>query len=151
MKTIIAILILSVAVTGCATKAKKEVKAKVEQSNVTGPEKLGQSIQDAIHNSEFLNDEQKKELEGIIAENKATADKLAADSFKHRSVLIQELLSPKSDRKHIRVLKKSIKKIEDEKLKNTFETIEKISRVVSRNSDRQNFNNPLLYLDRSFR
>lgn len=151
MKTIFTILILSLVMTGCASKTKKEVKEKVEQSNVTSPQKLGQSIQETINSSEFLTAEQKKELEEIIAENKSQADALAAESFKHRSVLIQELLSQKADKRKIRVLKRSIKQIEDNKLKNTFETIEKITKVVSRNSDRENYNTPLLYIDRSFR
>lgn len=151
MKTIISVFILCVAITGCASKTKKEVKAKVEQSSVTSPQKLGQSIQDAINSSEFLTADQKKELEEIIAQNKKKAEELAAESFKHRSVLIQELLTENVNHKKIRVIKKSIKKIEDDKLKNTFETIEKISKVVSRNSDREKFNSPLLYLDRAYR
>ena len=151
MKTILSVLILLLAMTGCASKTKKEVKQKVEQSNVTGPEKLGMTIQETINSSAFLTASQKKELEDIIAQNKKTAEELSAESFKHRSVLIQELLTEKINHKKIRVLKKSIKNIEDLKLKNTFETIEKISKVVARNSDRQNFNNPLLYIDRSYR
>ena len=92
---------------------------------------LGATIQDLIRDSKTLSASQKKELEGIIAVNKSTADALSEKSFKFRSVLIKELLSGKVDSKRLELIKKNIKEVEEAKLQNTFDTVDKISNITS--------------------
>lgn len=152
MKKISLLLLAAIISVSCAHRSnKKDIQEKADQSTVTTPNALGGTIHDAIHSSKSLTEAQKLQLEGIIAANKKKADELTAESFKFRGILIQELLSEKSDRAKVKLIKKNIKRIESAKLKNTFETVEKISEVVSKNPDRQDFSDHLLNIERPLR
>lgn len=148
MKTII-LITLALFFVSCAHKEhKKEIKQQVEQSTVKDPAALTMTIDDAIEKSPNLSAEEKKKMHEIIAANKQRAMALSEESFKLRGLLIEELLSGKMDRKKVNLLKKNIKKVEGDKLKNTFETVETISRMVSKNEDRADFADPLMGMER---
>lgn len=149
MKSIL-ILALLVTVSSCASKKKdrQEIQKKASQSTVSDGKALGHKIQHLINSSETLTDAQKKELNQIMQVNKQTADKLTEESFKFRGVLIKELLSGKPSARKVSLIKKDIKRIEDAKLKNTFDTVEKISNIVSTHPDRNQFAEHLIYFDR---
>jgi Flp pilus assembly protein TadD len=145
-------LVVALSLVGCATKKdKQEIQEKVSHSKVSDAPTLGKSIQDLINNSETLTDAQKKELEKIIEVNKKTAESLTEQSYKYRSVLIQELLSGKVNKKKVKLLKKDIKRVENLKLKNTFDTVEKISKIVSSSPDKEKFAQRLIIIDRPYR
>lgn len=144
-------LVILVALTGCASKknAQKEIKEKAAQSTVSDGKALGATIHELIQSSKTLSEVQKKELEQIMAANKQTADALTEESFKYRSVLVKELLSGNIDKKKVNILKKDIKNIESKKLKNTFDTVEKITAIVSKQPDTEKFVTPILeHMDR---
>ena len=149
MKTVLS-LVLLLAVTACSSH--KEAKQNVEQktaseTTVTG-QSLGTTIQDLIQSSKTLTDAQKKELEGIIANNKQRAEELSAQSYKFRAVLIKELISGKAvNKKEVRILKKNIQKVEGERLKNTFDTVEKISKIVSNEPENDKFRESLMQME----
>lgn len=148
MKMILSVFIL-VALTGCASKKEKEVrKAVAQEKTVSDGKTLGNTIQELISSSSTLTDAQKQELTNIIAVNKSTAESLSEESFKFRAVLIKELLSGNVDKKKVSVLKKGIKNIEAKKLKNTFDTVEKISSMVSKQPDHDAFADGLIMMDR---
>lgn len=147
---ILILLALVMAFTGCAHKQKEDIKKKVEQSNVKDSETLSGTIDEAIEKSPDLNQEQKEELRKILADNKQKAMALTEQSYKLRGVLIQELLSGNPDYRKIRILKRDIKKVEDNKLKNTFDTVELITKKVSKQSDSQRFTEPLLNMDKVY-
>ncbi len=152
MNSLLPLIILAFISIGCASRQDKhEIKQKAKLSTVNGPQALGASIQNAIHSSKHLTGDQKKELEGIIALNKKTAEELSAQSYKFRSVLIEELFKNELDGSRIRFIKKNIQQIERKRLKNTFDTIEKISKIVSDNSDKENVSEALKNFERSFR
>lgn len=154
MKTriILVLLGLALSLTGCASKREKnEISRKVQSSSVTDPVALGASIQQAIQSSEHLSPEQKTKLEEIIAANKEEVMKLSQESYKFRSVLIEELLQETIVQKRINIIKKDIETIEKKKLKSTFDTIQKISEVVHHNPDKNAFAEPLKNFERSFR
>lgn len=148
MKALLLLAILTTLVS-CATKKTKQVVAeKVAQESTTTPKSLGHTIHDLIESSKTLTDAQKTELRSIISKNKETADSLNAESFKYRSVLIKELLSgSKINKKEVYVIKKNIKRIEQAKLKNTFDTVEKITAIVSGTADKDQFADQLLKID----
>jgi len=110
-----------------------------KETAVTDGKTLGATIEDLIRSSKTLSATQKKELEKIIAVNKQTADGLGEKSFKFRSVLIKELLSGKADRKRVTLIKKNIKEVEEARLQNTFETVEKISQIVNPNPGNEKY------------
>lgn len=151
MKAIVSLIALSLCLTGCASKVEKsEVINQTEKSSVKDQNALKETIEETIRTSEHLSADQKALLEKILAENKLQADKLQEESYKTRSVLIKELLSPEQNRKKISFLKRNIQRIEKNKLENTFQAVEKISDVVSKTPDREKFTTPLQNLDRSF-
>lgn len=146
MKTVL-LLALVLLFVSCSHSKHKEVKAQVEQSQVKDPAALTVTIDEAIESSPNLTKEQKEELHKIIAANKSTAVALNEESFKLRGVMIKELLSGNMDPKKIKILKKDIRKVENDKLKNTFATVEKISALVGKNKDRMDFSLPLMNMD----
>lgn len=150
MKVTIPLILLSLWFSGCASRKEKlEVTDQTEKSSVKDSKALKDTIEQTIQSSKHLSNEQKQLLGKIIAENKHRAEELQEESYKIRSVLIQELLAPEQNRKKISLLKKNIQVIEKNKLTNTFEAIEKISDVVSKTPDREKFSIPLQNIDRS--
>lgn len=146
MKSVVLALALLV---GCSSyqKDKKEVQDKVTESNVSSSEALGGTIQELISNSTTLTEVQKKQLVDILSLNKQKADELSQESYRFRGVMIQELLSGNPSQKKIKIIKKDIKRIEDERLKNTFDTVEKISEIVSKDPDQKKFADHMLMME----
>jgi hypothetical protein len=136
MRIILTILLASMLISCSShTREKKEIEQKASTSQVKDSQALGGTINDLISNSKTLSDAQKKQLTDIIAANKKRADELSAESFKYRGVLIQELLSGKSSESRVRILEKDIERIENLRLKNTFDTVKKISAIVSKHPE----------------
>lgn len=153
MKMASFLLLSTILVTGCASKKqmKKEIEQEAAQSNVKDPKALSGTIHNLIDSSKTLTDAQKKELTNIVEMNKKKATELSEKSYEYRAVLIQELLSEKMNKKKIKLIKKDIKKIEAERLKNTFDTVEKISSIVSKNADKTQYAEHLMMMDRPIR
>ena len=151
MKAILSILII-ITITSCASKKEElDVQAKAKESRIHDSKGLGDTISDLIHSSKTLSDAQKKELENIFMVNKQRADSLSEQSYKFRSVLIRELLSGKINKTDVEVIKKDIEKIETEKLRNTFDTVEKITNIVSAHPEKNKYIDHLLFIERPAR
>ncbi len=138
---ILTLIIFSIALTSCSStkKDKESVQQKVASSTVNSSQSLSQTIQDHIENSKTLTDSQREELRKILGENKALAEQLMEESYKNRGVLIQELLTGKSTPKRVTILEKEIERIEKLRLKNTFDTVKKISKIISGQPDVNQF------------
>lgn len=137
---------------GCATKKdKQEIQDKVANEPITDSKSLGLTIKDLIQSSKTFTDAQKKQLEAIMMANKKKAEELTEESYKSRSVLIKELLTGKIDKKKVSLLKKNIKRLEDAKLKNTFDTVEKITAIVANHPEDKEFAEHLMIFDRPSR
>lgn len=149
MKTIVFLLSLTVLASCASKKVQDEVRAEVAQETSSNKDSLGQTINDQINNSTTLTEDQKKQLVEILRINKETAEKLTEESYKLRAVLIKELLSAKMNSKKISIIKKDIKKIEAARLKNTFDTAEKIGKIVNKNPEHSDaFVDHFMILDR---
>jgi len=151
MKAILSLFVL-LSITSCASKKEElDVEAKAKASQVHDSKGLRDSINDLIHSSKTLSEVQKKELENIFIINKQKADALNELSFKFRSVLIKELLSGKINKSEVELIKKDIEKIEADKLKNTFDTVEKITNIVSAHPEKHKYIDHLLFIERPAR
>lgn len=151
MKAMISLLVLF-ALTSCAShKLEHDLSVKAKESNVNDGKALGQTINELINSSNTLTDQQKKDLENIMTANKQKADELTEKSFQYRSVLIKSLLSGNFNAKEVSILKKKIKTIEDQKLKNTFDTVEKITNIVAKHEQNEKFVDHLLMIDKTNR
>lgn len=149
---LIPFLFLFMVLTGCASQKREEEIIKDKVSKETGSkESLGNTINDLISSSKTLTDAQKTELSGIFEANKQKAFALSEESYKLRNVLVKELLSGSINQKRIKLLKKDIKKVEQLRLKNTFETVEKVGAIVSKDPNSQMFTDHLLFMERPFR
>ncbi len=147
-------LMLSIFVlTSCASQKKEEkiVEAKAAQTTVHDSKALGSKIHDLIANSKTLTETQKAELTKVLESNKKKAEELTEKSYAFRAVLIQELLSGKVNKKRVSILKKDIKEVEAQKLKNTFDAVEKITDLVSDHPDKDKFAEHLMIFDRPIR
>ena len=145
-------LILSLSiVTSCASQKNEEkiVEAKAAQTTVHDSNALGSTINDLITNSKNLNESQKEEIRKIFSMNKKTAEELTQKSYSFRGVLIQELLSGSVNQKRVEILKKDIKEVEAARLKNTFDTVEKISALVSDHPEKAKFAEHMMMMDKS--
>lgn len=146
---ILALIISSIVLVSCSsTKNEKEaVHQKVAASTVNSPQSLSETIVNHIENSQTLSDSQKTELRAILGENKRLADELMTESFKNRGVLIQELLTGKSTPRRVKILEKEIERIEKLRLKNTFDTVKKISKIISGQPDLNQFAEEILHME----
>lgn len=143
-------LLLGVSCSSSKT-ARKEVNQEVATTQVKDSAALGSTIDESIQSSKSLNDTQKQELRKIFESNKAKAMELAEQSFKLRAVLVQELLNGKINKKKIGILKRDIKMVEAKRLKNTFDAIEQVTRIVSGDPNKDKFSNHLMGIDRVIR
>ena len=148
MKSLFLVIAL-ITLASCSTAQKqKEIRIEAAQESTASDSKtLGATIHDLIESSTTLTPADKKELKAIIAKNKEIAEYLTEQSFKFRTVLIKELFSGKIDYKKVSLIKKDIKKIEAQRLKNTFETIEKITAIISKNPDFEKYQEHLIKLE----
>lgn len=147
------LLAVLMAFTSCAThkNVEKEVEEKAAHSPVSNYQALGGTIHELISSSKTLTDAQKKELTQILEVNKKRADDLSEQSFKFRGVLIQELLGGDPNQEKVKILKGDIKKVEQARLKNTFDTVEKISAIVSKHPDNEKYHDHLINIERSLK
>lgn len=125
----------------CSThkNEKRKIEKEVSESNVSSPQALGTEINDLIENSKTLTQEQKEELRSILDANKKLAMELSEKSYKYRGVLVNELLSGKADAARVKILENDIEKVEKLRLKNTFDTVKKITRIVKGQPDNKEF------------
>lgn len=153
MKALLACLMLLTLTVSCASKKaeKKDLEEKAAQSPVSNSQALGGTIQELIANSKTLTDAQKQELNRLMETNKKTAEELTEKSYKNRAVLVEELLTGKATKRRVKILKKTIKDIEAQKLQNTFDTVEKISGIVSKEADSKAYKNHLLMMGPAIR
>ena len=143
------LLVILLTLTSCASKyQERDIQVKAQDSKVSDSKSLGVSIHDLINDSKTLTAAQKTELQDLLAVNKARAEELTEKSFQFRSVMIKELLSGKVEQNNIRLIKNNIKKIEAAKLKNTFDTVEKITAIVSAHPDNEQFAKHLIQIER---
>ncbi len=149
MKTFSLIFILAMAMS-CSSKqvTQQKIDEKVAQESVTDGRSLFFNIQEVIQNSKTLNDQQKKQLNGILTDISQKNKKLMSESFKLRSVLIKELISGQVDRKQVKMLKKNIRKLENERQKNSLSAIDQISSVVSKDPEREKIMQEMINIDR---
>ena len=138
-------------VTSCASQKKEEkiVEAEAAQTSVKDSKALGTTINDLITNSKNLTDVQKEEIRKVFQMNKQTAEDLTQKSYSFRGVLIQELLSGKVNQKRVDILKNDIKEVEAARLKNTFDTVEKISALVTDHPEKAKFAEHMMMMDKS--
>jgi hypothetical protein len=151
MKNVFFLMLSLFVVTSCASQKREEkiVEEKAAQTTVHDSNALGSKISTLIANSKDLSEAQKAELTKIFQMNKKTAEVLTEKSYAFRGVLIQELLSGKVSQKRVEILKKDIKEVEAARLKNTFDTVEQISSLVSNHPEKDKFAEHMMIMDRS--
>ena len=137
--------------TNCASQKREQriIEEKAAHTKVHDSNGLSKEINDLISNSKSLSDIQKKEISRIFLMNKKIAEELTQKSYAFRGVLIQELLSGNVNHKRVEILKKDIKEIETARLKNTFDTVEKISNLLTDHPQKDKFAEHMMILDRS--
>lgn|GEM_PF-6049788 len=148
MKQEIIFLVLILLASCASQSTEKQLAEKAAKSHVTTSKALGAEIDELISRSKKLTEAQKKELLSIMEKNKARAIELSEQTYKIRSVLVEELLSDKPDVKKINLLKNQIRDVEKLRLKNTFETVEKFSSIVIQHENRKEFIDHLTTIDR---
>lgn len=148
MKNLFFLILSLVMLASCASKKEEKiVEEKAAETNVKDSKGLGTTIHELIANSK-MDDAKKAELVQLLQSNKKTADELTEKSYAFRAVLIQELLSGKVNAKRVDILKKDIKEVEAARLKNTFDTVEKISTLVTDHPEKAKFAEHMMTFDR---
>jgi hypothetical protein len=144
---------LLISLVGCATQNKREarIQERLSHEEVTDGASLSKSIHHLIAESKALSDSQKKDLTKLVDNTGAKNRALLEKSYKMRSLLVKELLSEKIDTKMVKQLKKDIRKTELERIKNSLETMDKMSSEISHLHNKDAFTEQLLYIERAYR
>jgi hypothetical protein len=151
MKSLLCLFVL-LTLTGCATRLEKDkIREKAQAIEVSDSKSLGLKVKRLIQSSKTLSDEQKLELEKLFQDNKKRADALTEESYKFRGLLVKKLLSGKPIKKEVKFVKKEIERLEKAKLKNTFDTVEKISKIVAGQPEHNEYSDHLMNMQKSFR
>lgn len=150
MKTTLSLILLLSLAVSCASRkaARQEVEEKVSQETVTDGKALGAKVRAMINSSQTLDADKKAKLNALITEVGEKNKKLREESFKLRSVLVKELISGNVNRKEVKIIKKKLKAIESEKLKNSFATIDKFSAIVSEDPEKEKIMMEMIQIDR---
>jgi Spy/CpxP family protein refolding chaperone len=153
MKTIPYLVLFVLLATSCASQKndEREIEEKAAHSQISDPKALGGSIHDMIQSSKTLTDAQKQQLFKIVEDNKQKAQELNEQSMKFRAVMVEELFSDNVNQSRIKIIKNDIKKVEELRLKNTFDTVEKITAIISSHPENEKFSDHLINIERSFR
>lgn len=149
MKTTVSLVLLISLFVGCASNkaARHDVQEKVAHEQVSGGKEFATKIRTIIDSSKTLNADQKQKLHALLSEVGQKNKALFQESFKLRSVLVQELISGKANNKQVKILKKKIKKTESERLSNGFAAMDKVSAIVSNDPQRDRIMQELLQID----
>ena len=138
-KILLISLIASVSVLGgCDRKAKKSVAEKVKhEAGVRDHKEIAQKGMDAIKNHKTLTEEQKT---GLIKINMETAQKAKALRFEIgqvKGVFFKSMLGEAPDDAEMRVLRKKLLKLNDDKMRIMLDSFDKVRKLLgnSKNVD----------------
>lgn len=130
MKTILllsSLLFLS----ACSSTTERNIQQKVgQESTIQDGPSLGINVRAAIKESRTLTNEQKKELEEVLAKVGKENQLLSEKSYKLRGILIKDLIQPQMNTKEVWQLKKDIRKTESKRVKNTLQAMSEISSIL---------------------
>lgn len=134
---------------GCATaREKRQLNDQLAHENkVQDGKSLGQSVHDVIVSSQSLDPKQKSQLTDLLSRIRLKQKELLENSFRLRSLMIKEILAQKVNPRKVKLLKKEIKKNEEQRLSSTFSAIDEISRIVEKDPDTATFLQHMMYYE----
>ena len=130
------IIWLGLSLAGCAHQnlnQKIDRKMDAEPGTLTMAD-LGREAQESIQSDKTLNASQKSALMDLVVTSRGKSDALRIQSLKLRAVLIKDVMSPDYDQQEVDQVKRRIKDIEDQRLTNTFESLDRANTIMGRPS-----------------
>jgi len=127
------ILISALAVLGGCSHAelRQRVDAKVAQeASVNTRSELHAETLQLIKTAPGVSDAQKAELLRISKTAQTQSDQLVENSRKLRSVLIQDMVSPKYDEDEVELIKDRLRDLEDKRVSVLFDAVEQANLVL---------------------
>ncbi len=154
MKSSVRVLVVglfSVLMVNCASKpSAEEVKLEKEVQAQPAAEMHGGVAQkgvESILNSKTLTAEQKKELMNLHGNLAKETFKIQEETSKLKGVLFETITTKPYDRKKVASLKKKLTSLNDKKMKNMFEALDKVQAILGEKSDTdiQDFYRPFFW------
>ncbi len=121
---------------GCAwqKREQQELDVKVAEEPVKTQADLESQSRQIIEGAGHLTLEQKQALLELRSSNRKQSEALREESSKLRAVLLTEITAEKLDQAQVSLIKKRIKKNEDQRLNLVFGSVAKANRILGRPS-----------------
>jgi len=127
--------LISLAFVACAhTKAERNVDQKIQNDSAppANSAELSQKAADIIITSPDINEDQRSRLMDLHDKTSSTLVHLREQSLKLRDILITDITTPNFSESEMRVIKKRLKDIEDQRLTVIFDAIDKADVILGR-------------------
>lgn len=155
MKKSTQVLFLStafVAISACATKETQQAEKNVEKSIQTeapATQKGELATRGAVTfmNAPGLTDAQKSKLMDIHAKTYTESQKIGNELTQAKSALFKTLVSPKSTKKEIYILKRKIVDLDKKRLETMFKAIEEVEKVFGKNEQTESVYKEFYHLE----
>ncbi|MGZ6480507.1 MAG: hypothetical protein ACXWQE_14450 [Bdellovibrionales bacterium] len=135
MKDVLTNLLLVAAlvlIPACASESPKLNQKVANESDVESRRDLQVEADYLIRTSKLLSEVQKDKLLKLRSSTKNQMDDLEHQSLMLRSVLLKSVLSEKFDPKEVDAIKGKLKKVENQKLAQIFDTVEQANKIMGR-------------------
>lgn len=132
--------VLSVAlISGCAHKStEKTVDTKVEQESVKTHAELQDQTDKLLANSPNLSAEQRQKLSELRDSVRKENREMYTESMKLRSVLLKDVFAKDYNKKEVAAVEKKIRKLENKRLDNLFDAVDKANKILGRQRSVEN-------------
>lgn len=122
------------ALSSCAHQksAEKELDQKLAQENTVTTHELRKEGAKAIETAPNLTAEQKRKLMDLRAQVARENDRLVKESVKLRSLLVQDMMAEKYDVAEVDLIKRRLRKNENQRLSLAFDSIEQANQILGR-------------------
>lgn len=141
MKLLILVTTL-IAVSGCASSSSKKIDQDIDTRLQSAPtastyEEFGKNARKEIKDSSATN-EQKAKLLQLQRNTQDRSIQLRDQSYKLRSLLIEDLSAKNYDQDEVEAIKNRLKKIEDQRLQLIYTAVDQASAILGHDQVAQN-------------
>lgn len=122
---------------GCASKQEKQLQEKLGAETAVKSNADLRAEADKLLTAPGLTEQQRKQLTDLRADTYNKTSKLHQESLRLRSVLIKDLAAPNYNEREVELIKKKIKKNENERLSVMFDAITAANQILGHHPDAQ--------------
>jgi Spy/CpxP family protein refolding chaperone len=135
MKSMIKMVACFLLVSGCASSKNEALDKKMaSESGTKGTMEFRDKMNGLIDNETQMTAGQRDKLNSLRMDVITKTDRINAESYQLRSVLMKDLLASTYDRREVAQIKDRIKNLEDRRLSLLFESSDQARKILGRES-----------------